>query len=96
MENVLMMNKPPLPANYDGNTWNTVFKATRRSIPKYLHEDLPQLKLMELKERFKQIGRFNCPLLDYFDSYIINHKATSEYKTRKNVSNSHHDKYDQL
>jgi hypothetical protein len=96
MENVLMMNKLPLPANYDGISWNTVFRPTRRSIPKYLHEDLPQLKLMELKERFKQIGKFNCPHLDYFDSYIKNHKATSEYKTIKNVSITHHDKYEQL
>jgi hypothetical protein len=51
---------------------------------------------MELKERFKQIGKFNCPHLDYFDSYIKNHKATSEYKTSKNVSITHHDKYEQL
>ena len=64
------MNKLPLPRYFDGDNWNTVFKPTRKSIPKYLHDDLPELKLMELKEQFKQVGKFNCPKLDYFDGYI--------------------------
>lgn len=46
MENTLIMNKLPLPRYYDGENWNTVFKPTRKSIPKYLHEDLPELKLL--------------------------------------------------
>jgi hypothetical protein len=46
MENMLIMNKLPLPKYYDGYAWNTHFKPTRKSIPKYLHEDLPELKLL--------------------------------------------------
>ena len=64
------MNKIPLPRYFDGENWDTVFKPTRKSIPKYLHEDLPELKLLEIKERFKQIGKFNCPKLDYFNNFI--------------------------
>ena len=82
MENTLIMNKLPLPRYYDGDNWNTVFKPTRKSIPKYLHEDLPELKLMELKERFKQIGKFNCPRLDYFDGYIKKHNAVKDKKPK--------------
>ena len=82
MENTLVMNKLPLPRYYDGENWNTVFRPTRKSIPKYLHEDLPELKLMELKEQFKQIGKFNCPRLDYFDNYIRKHKQSKEKKPK--------------
>lgn len=80
MENTLIMNKLPLPRYYDGSQWNTTFKPTRKSIPKYLHEDLPELKLMELKERFKQAGKFNCPRLEYFDDYIKKHNAVKSKK----------------
>ena len=83
MENTLIMNKLPLPRYFDGENWNTTFKPTRKSIPKYLHEDLPELKLIELKERFKQVGKFNCPKLEYFDNYIKKHNAV---KDKKNVT----------
>lgn len=82
------MNKLPLPRYYDGNNWNTVFKPTRKSIPKYLHEDLPELKLLEIKEQFKQIGKFNCPRLEYFNDYIRKHANHKEKKARSHKSES--------
>lgn len=35
------MNHLALPRYFDGYEWSTVIKSTRKSIPKYLHEDLP-------------------------------------------------------
>ncbi len=84
------MNKLPLPRYFDGDNWNTVFKPTRKSIPKYLHDDLPELKLMELKEQFKQVGKFNCPKLDYFDGYIKKHHTNKDKKPK--TSRQLHDK----
>ena len=37
---------------------------------------------MELKERFKQIGKFNCPRLDYFDTYIRKHHTNKDKKPK--------------
>lgn len=68
------MNRLPLPKYYDGQEWNTVVRPTRKSIPKYLHEDLPELKHIYIKEKFKEIGKFNCPKLEYFDKMIKNKK----------------------
>jgi hypothetical protein len=30
-------------------------------MPKYLSEDLPALKHLYIKDKFKEIGKFNCP-----------------------------------
>ena len=90
------MNKLPLPRYYDGQNWNTVFKPTRKSIPKYLHEDLPELKLIELKERFKQIGKFNCPRLEYFDAYIRKHKTLKDKKPKTSRQLSQKKEYDRM
>jgi hypothetical protein len=43
------MNHIPLPKYYDGVEWKTVIRPTRKSIPKYLHEDLPELKHLYIK-----------------------------------------------
>lgn len=53
MEDDLVMNRLPLPKYYDGTEWNTVLKPTRKCIPKYLHDDLPALKHIYIKEKFK-------------------------------------------
>ncbi len=53
MEDDLVMNRLPFPMYYDGVEWNTELKPTRKCIPKYLHDDLPALKHLYIKEKFK-------------------------------------------
>lgn len=64
------MNKLPLPKHYDGTEWQTVSRPRRSSIPKYLHDQLPELKHLYIKRLFQEIGKFNCPGLEYFSSLI--------------------------
>lgn len=90
MEDALVMNKLPLPKYYDGLEWNTVIKPTRKSIPKYLHDDLPTLKHLYIKEKFKEVGKFNCPKLDYFN-HMIKHKSVSVKNPPKKDKKKNHD-----
>lgn len=77
------MNRLPFPQYYDGVEWNTELKPTRKCIPKYLHSDLPTLKHMYIKEKFKEIGKFNCPKLEYFDKMIKNKKHAPKHLEKK-------------
>lgn len=88
MEDDLVMNKLPLPKYFDGIQWNTVFKPTRKCIPKYLHDDLPALKHLYIKEKFKEIGKFNCPKLQYFDKMIKNKKHMAKAPNKKKVNHN--------
>lgn len=88
MEDDLVMNKLPLPKYFDGSEWNTVIKPTRKCIPKYLHDDLPALKHMYIKEKFKEIGKFNCPKLEYFDKMIKNKKPHLKNPDKEKPSKS--------
>lgn len=88
MEDDLVMNRLPYPKNYDGEEWNTVIKPSRKYIPKYLHEDLPQLKHIYIKEKFKEIGKFNCPKLEYFNSMIKNKKVSKPPAATKSKSHN--------
>lgn len=83
MEDDLVMNKLPLPKYFDGMEWNTVVRPTRKCIPTYLHDELPALKHIYIKEKFKEIGKFNCPKLDYFDGMIKNKKTHSKTQDKK-------------
>jgi|JI6StandDraft_1071083.scaffolds.fasta_scaffold00492_29 hypothetical protein len=53
MEDMLIMNKLPLPKYYDGQEWQTVSRPRRSSIPKYLHDQLPELKHLYIKRLFQ-------------------------------------------
>jgi hypothetical protein len=75
MEDDLVMNMLPLPRHFDGVEWNTVIRPSRKCIPRYLREDLPALKHLYIKDKFKEIGKFNCPKLEYFDAMIRQKKA---------------------
>lgn len=71
------MNKLPLPKYYDGEEWNTVLRPKRASIPKYLHDELPELRHLYIKRLFQEIGKFNCPGLEYFNPLIKMKKGKS-------------------
>ena len=94
------MNRLPLPRYFDGHEWNTVVRPTRKSIPKYLHEDLPELKHIYIKEKFKEIGKFNCPKLDYFDKMIKTKKppkpVEKKSSKKKNSAISYEEVKEQL
>ena len=77
------MNHIPLPKYYDGVEWNTVVRPNRKSIPKYLHEDLPELRHLYIKQIFKEMGKFNVPNLAFFNS-MIKHKHKKTDNKRSN------------
>ena len=51
-----------------------------------MHDDLPALKHLYIKEKFKEIGKFNCPKLEYFDK-MIKHKKHAKASEKK-ISNT--------
>jgi hypothetical protein len=40
------------------------------------------LKHLYIKEKFKEIGKFNCPKIEYFDKMIKNTKADKKNMDR--------------
>ena len=47
-----------------------MIKAKRSSVPKYLHQDLPKLQHMYIKEILHDAGKIECPPISYFENKI--------------------------
>ena len=70
MDEVLILNKLPLPKGFNGHEWHSVIRTRRSSIPRYLESDLPKLEHVYIKKMLQEAGKINCPPLSYFDSRI--------------------------
>ena len=74
MDELLFLNRLPLPKGFNGHEWDSVIKPKRSSIPKYLHQDLPKLEHLYIKKMLQEAGKIECPPINYFDNRIKHHR----------------------
>lgn len=70
MDELLILNRLPLPKAFNGLEWNSDIKPKRSSVPKYLQNDLPKLEHVYIKRMLQDAGKIDCPPITYFNSKI--------------------------
>jgi hypothetical protein len=84
VEDDLLGNTFPYPQYYDGRSWNTITHNTRKSIPKYLKSELPNMKYLKVKAKFQEMNKFMPPEITYFEKMI----AASSTARRRSAKTS--------